>query len=97
MSRSYLRDKHMDNEEWFFGNKNTAKNPHKYDERPKNNPSKYILTKVSSWKIEWLEKTPFCRGHYRPRNYHNLINGIVRAKQKEENRQIINEQLNEGN
>lgn len=88
MSRSYLRSKYMSGD-----NKSNTKNPHKYDEIPKNRPSKRILSRCSIWKIFWLEDTPYCRGHYRQRNYHNLINGIVRAKIKEENRQMINEQI----
>ena len=88
MSRSYLHSKFM--REYY---KSNTKNPHKLDELPKNNPSKHILSHCDNWKIKWIEKTPFCRGHYRPKNYHNIINGIVRAKIKEEDRQIINEQI----
>ena len=62
-------------------------NPHKFDEMPKNRPSKYITTRCGN--VEWLQEPTSFGGHKIRREGHRMVSGIVRAKIKEEIRKDI--------
>ena len=84
MSRSYLHDKYI----LKMLNKRKKRNPHCYDEMPKNRCSRYISTHCSAH-VEWLEDATYCMGHKRQKNGHRIVSGLVRANAKEEVRKEI--------
>lgn len=94
MSRSTLRNKwvkkriDLESHRKYSGMRTTS-NEHKFDEMPKNRPSKYITTHCGN--VGWLqEPSNFC-GHKPHTNGHRMVSGIVRAKVKEEIRKEIEE------
>ena len=96
MSRSKLRNKWI--QKLYKGvGRNFAisnMNPHRLDEVPKNNPSRYITTHCSAW-VYWLQESTSFGGHSIPKSGHRRVSGLVRANVKEELRKQIEAEINE--
>ena len=97
MSKSYLRNKWM--RKFWDGSSLWAKrfhikykNPHRQDEVPKNNPSRYITTHCSAC-VHWLQESTSFGGHSIPKGGHRRVSGLVRASVKEEVRKQIDMEL----
>ena len=95
MSRSKLRNKWIQKlykgvgRNFAISNmKDIGRNPHRLDEVPKNNPSRYITTHCSAW-VYWLQESTSFGGHSIPKG------GLVRANVKEELRKQIEAEINE--
>ncbi len=71
------------------------RNPHRQDEVPKNNPSRYITTHCSAY-IYWLQESTSFGGHSIPKGGHRRVSGLVRASVKEEVRKQIETELDNG-
>jgi len=65
------------------------RNKHKFDEMPKNNPSKYIQLRCDISKVSWLQEPGSFGGHKVKHQGHRMVSGMVRQKVKEEMRQQI--------
>ena len=74
--------------------KDIDRNPHRLDEVPKNNPSRYITTHCSA-DVGWLQESTSFGGHSIPKGGHRRVSGLVRANVKEEVRKEIETELNE--
>ena len=101
MSRSKLRNKWIQKlykgvgRNFAISNmKDIGRNPHRLDEVPKNNPSRYITTHCSAWVYLLQESTSF-GGHSIPKGGHRRVSGLVRANVKEELRKQIEAEINE--
>ena len=101
MSRSKLRSKWMQkqyaNPGLSYMRRNMQdpnRNPHRMDEVPKNNPSRYITTHCSA-SVHWLQESTSFGGHSIPKGGHRRVSGLVRANVKEEVRKQIEIELNE--
>jgi hypothetical protein len=101
MSRSKLRNKWMQKlykgvgRNFAISNmKDIDRNPHRLDEVPKNNPSRYITTHCSAW-VNWLQESTSFGGHSIPKGGHRRVSGLVRANVKEEIRKEIESELYE--
>ena len=91
MSRSYLRNRYM---KVVMGSSD-RRNPHHFDEMPKNRASKYITAHCKK-SLSWLqEASSFC-GHKVHTNGHRMVSGMVRQKVREEIRKIIDAEMAEG-
>lgn len=66
-------------------------NPHKYDEMPKNKASRLITTNCEDYK--WLQEPGSYGGHKIRKNGHRIVSGIVRAKEKEKIREMIDKNI----
>lgn len=100
MSKSWLRNKHMrkhwTGESSFIARQGRSiKNKHRQDEAPKNSPSRYIMERISVTKVSWLQESTSFGGHSIPKGGHRKVSGIVRAKVREEVRDIINNSIND--
>jgi hypothetical protein len=73
---------------------NPNHNPHRLDEVPKNNPSRYI-TEHCSADVHWLQESTSFGGHSIPKGGHRRVSGLVRANVKEEVRKQIETELYE--
>ena len=73
---------------------NPNRNPHRLDEVPKNNPSRYVTTHCSAY-VHWLQESTSFGGHSIPKGGHRRVSGLVRASVKEEVRKQIETELNE--
>lgn len=69
------------------------RNPHKFDEMPKNTPSRHITLRCTE--VEWLQGSGSFGGHKVKHKGHRMVSGIVRQKVKEELRQQIDNELSE--
>ena len=74
--------------------KDIGRNPHRLDEVPKNNPSRYITSHCSA-DVGWLQESTSFGGHSIPKGGHRRVSGLVRANVKEEVRKEIETELNE--
>ena len=74
--------------------KNINRNPHRQDEVPKNNPSRFILSHCDIIKVRWLQESTSFGGHSIPKGGHRRVSGLVRASVKEEVRKQIESELN---
>lgn len=99
MSRSYLKDSYQkklvkERLERYNENPNTevCNNPHKWDESPKNKASKRI--KINCPNHDWLQEPINYGGHKVKGEGHRMVNGIVRAKEKEKIRKELEEYEN---
>ena len=99
MSRSKLRNKWMRKQyakpflSYMRRNmQDPDRNPHRLDEAPKNNPSRYI-TEHCSADVNWLQEPTSFGGHSIPKGGHRRVSGLVRASVKEEVRKEIELQL----
>ncbi len=88
MSRSKLKDGYMKSV-WV----SRTKNPHHYDEKPKNKLSKLVFLRCPNADC-YQEGGSFC-SHKIRKEGHRIVSGIVRQKLKEEKREIIKYQLYE--
>lgn len=94
MGKSYIKSEWMrkhtkDESERPYSGMNPTDNPHKFDEMPKNRPSKYVSTRCGS--IEWIQEEPSrYSGHKSHSAGHRIVSGIVRAKNKKEIMDEIN-------
>ena len=88
MSRSRLRNRWM--REMFDSDE---RNPHKYDEMPKNSVPRHINTRCSMLMVGWLQESGWCGGHKVRHAGHRMVSGIVRQKMKKEFRQQISDEL----
>ena len=78
MSRSRLKNK------WMKKKYNPGgRNPHHWDEMPKNLPSRLITTHCSAY-VSWLQEPTSFGGHKPRKGGHRMVSGIVRASLKEE-------------
>ena len=100
MSRSKLRNKWMrklySESSWSYMRRNMQnpnRNPHRQDEVPKNNPSRYITAHCSSC-IRWLQESTSYGGHSIPKGGHRKVSGLVRASIKREIQRQIDTELN---
>ena len=71
------------------------RNPHRIDEMPKNNPSRYITTHCSVC-VYWLQESTSFGGHSIPKGGHRRVSGLVRASVKREVQKLIQTELNNG-
>lgn len=101
MSRSKIRNKWIQKlykgvgRNFAISNmKDIGRNPHRLDEVPKNNPSRYITTHCSAW-VYWLQESTSFGGHSIPKGGHRRVSGLVRANVKEELRKQIEAEINE--
>lgn len=99
MSKSKLRNKWMRKQYVNAGRslaqskmKGIDRNPHRLDEVPKNNPSRFITTHCSS-SVRWLQEPTSFGGHRIPKGGHRKVSGLVRASVKEEVRREIDSEL----
>lgn len=100
MGRSLLRSKWMqmqyaevDAHSYFRRNmENPSRNPHRFDEKPKNRPSKYIITRCFD-----VHRFQECaeRGHSIPKGGHRIVSGIAKVK-KEWRGEVKNELCDSG-
>ena len=71
-----------------------AKNSHKYDEMPKNFPSRYVTEHCSdNAKIRCLGAAGSLGGHSGKKDKHTIVSGIIRSRVRREARCIIEQQL----
>ena len=91
MSRSKLKSRLMRKRYDASG----YRNPHKFDEMPKNQPSRYIDMRCPFDIIIWLQESGSFGGHKVKHQGHHMVSGIVRQKVKEELRQQIDNELSE--
>ena len=101
MSKSKLRNKWMRK---LYANagrnyvqrkmKDINHNPHRLDEVPKNNPSRYIAEHCSAY-VHWLQESTSFGGHSIPKGGHRRVSGLVRASVKREVRKEIESELND--
>lgn len=87
---------------WWNGESFNAKksgkpirNPHRQDECPKNQPSKYITTRCGN--VCWLQEPTSFGGHKPRKGGHRMVSGIVRAKVKRDISKEIKYYLEEEN
>lgn len=73
----------------------SAHNAHRVDEMPKNKPSRFIVERIGFSKVRWLQESTSFGGHSIPKGGHRKVNGIVRAKVREEIRKQIAESSND--
>lgn len=71
--------------------KSNTRNPHHYDEMPKNSASKDVYMYCSS--VEWLCDPTSFGGHRTRKTGHRQVSGIVRAGRKKELRKILKDEL----
>lgn len=87
MGKSRINSKYMEgliekeSNRKYSGLKKTS-NSHKFDEMPKNKPSKYVSTRCGN--VDWLQEPSNYSGHRPVRGGHRMVSGIVRAKVKQE-------------
>lgn len=91
MSRSYLHDSWMRKVYDKLVQLKGKRNPHKFDEAPKNRASKDVATKCHSH--EWLQEPANFSGHKIKKDGHTKVSGIVRAKTKREIKDEIEQGL----
>ena len=89
MSRSKLKSRWM-RKVWDASG---HRNPHKFDEKPKNHPSRYIRVAFDS--VSWMQGSGSFGGHKVKHQGHRMVSGITRQKVKEELRQQIENELSE--
>lgn len=87
MSRSYLRNKFM---RQLSEVDSAHNNKHRFDEVPKNNPSRFIIERIPVEEVMWLQESTSFGGHRIPKGGHRKVSGIIRAKLKEELRKQLN-------
>ena len=85
MSKSVLRNLRMRK----TYSREANRNMHKFDEMPKNRPSKFIQLRCETSKVSWLQEPGTFGGHKVKHQGHRMVSGIVRQKIKEEIRQEI--------
>ena len=69
------------------------RNPHKYDEMPKNSVPRHINMYCSWLMVGWLQESGSFGGHKVRHAGHRMVSGIVRQKMKEELREEIANEL----
>ena len=75
MSRGKLRSRWMRAK--FDSNE---RNPHKYDEVPKNSVPRHINMRCNWLMVGWLQESGWCGGHKVRHAGHRMVSGIVRQK-----------------
>lgn len=95
MSRSKLKSKWMNKKisseiERPYSYLKATDNSHKFDEMPKNRPSKHITSKCA--KAGWLQEPGTFGGHKPKKGGHRMVSGIVRAKTKNEIRKELEDE-----
>lgn len=94
MSRSYLHSHYMKKVHIGRAIQQDCKNSHKYDEKPKNFPSRYVTEHCSdNAKIRCLGAASSLGGHGGKRDKHTIVSGIVRSHVCREVRCIIEQQM----
>ncbi len=93
MSRSKLKSRWMRRciQEVFGPRDQRQRNPHKFDEMPKNTPSRHISMRCTE--VSWMQESGSFGGHKVKHQGHRMVSGIVRQKVKEELRQQIDNEL----
>ena len=93
MSRSYLHNPYMKMIHRGWAIQQCFKNSHKYDEKPKNFPSRYVTEHSSdNVKIRCLGAASLgCHGGKKDKR--TMVSGIIRSHVRREARCIIEEQL----
>lgn len=76
---------------------NDQRDPHKYDEKPKNSVPRHINVQCNWSMVAWLQESGWCGGHKVRHAGHRMVSGIVRQKMKEELREEIANELNPKN
>ena len=89
-----MRELYVENG-WLHKYYGLKRNPHRIDEMPKNNPSRYITTHCSA-DVGWLQESTSFGGHSIPKGGHRRVSGLVRASVKEEVRKQIEIELDNG-
>ena len=89
MSRSKLRNRWM-RKVWDASDQ---RNPHKYDEKPKNKPSRHIPIAFDS--VAWMQESGSFGGHKVKHQGHRMVSGIVRQKVREQVRRQIDDELSQ--
>ena len=94
MSRSYVHKPYMKMIHRGMAIQQGCKNSHKYDEKPKNFPSRYVTEHCSdNAKIKCLGAASSLGGHGGKKDKHTMVSGIIRSHVRRENRCIIEQQL----
>ena len=90
--------KQYEKSSWSYMRRNMQNpdhNPHRQDEVPKNNPSRYITTHCSAY-VYWLQESTSFGGHSIPKGGHRRVSGLVRASVKREVQKQIDNELSNG-
>ena len=94
MSRSYLHNPYMKMIHRGRAIQQGCKNSLKYDEKPKNFPSRFVTEHCSdNAKIRCLDAASSLRGHGGKKDKRTMVSGIIRSHVRREARCIIEEQL----
>ena len=94
MSRSYLHNPYMKMIHRGWAIQQGCKNSHKYDEKPKNFPSRYVTEHCSdNAKIRCLDAANSLGGHGGKKDKRTMVSGIIRSHVRREARCIIEQQL----
>lgn len=94
MSRSYLHNPYMKMIHRGRAIQQGCKNSHKYDEKPKNFPSRYVTEHCSdNANIRCLGAASTLGGHGGKKDKHTMVSGIVRSHVRREVRSIIEQQM----
>ena len=94
MSRSYLHNPYMKMIHRGRAIQQGCKNSHKYDEKPKNFPSRYVTDHCSDIaNVICLVVASSLGGHGGKKDKRTMVSGIIRSHVRREARCIIEQQL----